>query len=1004
MSFISSIFSSSYKRKNQMDTEKDGSNLASKSQTYSQEENLLANLRKSKLFLDDSDMGLQSKASPLNIQSFQEDPNIQAKQDAEKVVGLMISSSKKLSKSQIGQQQQMGQIAEIVPHLKQKSLKKDQHSMIQQSPSNEYENTHNSQLKDILLRSDTKLDGKEMQGSINKTSNVSEFDHHDLSNNRGSLNAHLNTFKGDNQNQSCHLRSSFCQIDSKVLDNSNIPGLSSNIRRQTEANQKLMSAFTFNEEALPALSLVYNSNTRISNSSLHDNANSSHHQNSINQFQACNSNAEVDLSQQKPSSLNDSQSSHLQVVPNQHQSITRGSSNSRVRGSSSKKKQIVSESPLSTKGKREIPSCSYDKYPMLEQIRENISNIIRYQPLVKEDIEGENEGAAPAQPNQVEIFNSQKKQMEEEEREEKEEKVNILNMSAAPNSRINNFFQLSNSKQFDCMSNKAEPPTQMKQRSNSFFFEQSDDKKKFFNLDEIGSKGSNISSKSSSKQSGDKKMQVESPFKEIFQAKSSNKNDGDQEIDQTKNKEAISMQKNLEIQISETQNENQEETDSSRFHSQQKTKSNEQSPNKTHFNSFHKAVDMMIDKSEIPPPHLSRSAHKVPSPIKEVDELSQKNIKNTPKKNEMEVMENVEPKDENTNDFEGSPKMRQKSVKFNNYTPNGQEKEDEEQHKMNLKLQSRKPTPYNPFKSQPISYLSRHNKFKNEEVQSQTSSDSNKDSSQQNHQEIKPADSIISHSSNADVEPKKELKLKYPPIFKDQESSKSKDKKIQNLVSSEKVNEAKPIQNQTKQLSASPLIRTPIALNNQKHPIKQQLALKKKETTSAAVINNNFFKVENTNSTPAVFHSNNSGSTSSSSNGQVNNTKSHLNGFSNKLNSSGSSNKGQNIKQKPLNEEQVSLSEFVSAQRIKVRDESSQPTPVAVPLRGTINSGSVPITQIKNAYKTCIYCQQDIKPKDDVKTFTCCHKAHKSCLPKEKNVKCSRCNSNAMVNKYRPKE
>ncbi|KAL4497922.1 hypothetical protein ABPG72_014779 [Tetrahymena utriculariae] len=997
MSFISSIFSSSYKRKNQIDTEKDGSNLASKSQTYQQEENLLANLRKSKLFLDDSDIGLQSKTSPFNKQQFQEDPNVQAKQDAEKVVGLMISSSKKLSKSQITQQQ-MGEIAEIVPYLKQKSLT----SMIYQSSANEHESAHNSQIKDILLRSDTKLDGQEIQGSNNKAANASEFDHHDLSNNRSSLNVHQNTVKGDSQNQNCHLRSSFCQIDSKVLDNSNIPGLSSNIRRQTEANQKLMSAFTFNEEALPALSLVYNSNTRISNSNLHENGNSSHHQNSINQFQASNSNAEVDLSQQKPSSLNDSQSSHLQVVPNQPQSITRGSSNSRVRGSSSKKKSIVSESPLSTKGKREIPTCGYDKYPMLEQIRENISNIIRYQPLVKEDIEGENEGAAPAVTNQVEIFNSQKKKMEEEEEdgEEKEEKSHFLNLSAAPNSRINYFFQLSNSKQFDSMSNKAEPPTQMKQRSNSFFFEQSDDKKKFFNLDEIGSKDSNISSQSSSKQSGDKKMKVESPFKDDFQTNCSNQNDGDQEIDLTKNKEITSQSKNIEIQINETQNTSQEETDS-RFYSQQKTKTSEQSPNKIHFNSFHKTVDMMIDKSEIPPPHLSRSAHKVPSPIKEVDELSQKNLKNTPKKNEMEVMENVEPKEENTNDFEGSPKMRQKSVKFNSQTPNGQEKEDEEQHKLNLKLQSRKPTPYNPFKSQPISYLSRHHKFKNEEASSQSSSDSNKDCSQQNNQEIKPADSITTHTRNAEGEPKKELK--YPPIFKDQENSKSKDKKVQNLVSSEKLNEAKPIQNHTKQLSASPLIRTPIALNNQKHPIKQQLALKKKETTQT-VINNNFFKVENTNSTPTVFHSNNSGSTSSSSSGQVNNTKNHLNGFSNKLNNSGNSNKGQNVKQKPLNDEQVSLSEFVSAQRIKVRDESSQPTPVAAPLRGTINSGSVPISQIKNVYKTCIFCQQDIKPKDEVKTFTCCHKAHKSCLPKERNVKCSRCNSNAMVNKYRPKE
>lgn len=58
-----------------------------------------------------------------------------------------------------------------------------------------------------------------------------------------------------------------------------------------------------------------------------------------------------------------------------------------------------------------------------------------------------------------------------------------------------------------------------------------------------------------------------------------------------------------------------------------KCKSSGSSPSRVNLNSFHKNIDMMIDKSEIPPPQLSRSAHKVPSPIKEVDELSQKNPK-----------------------------------------------------------------------------------------------------------------------------------------------------------------------------------------------------------------------------------------------------------------------------------------------------------------------------------------------------------------------------------------
>lgn len=44
--------------------------------------------------------------------------------------------------------------------------------------------------------------------------------------------------------------------------------------------------------------------------------------------------------------------------------------------------------------------------------------------------------------------------------------------------------------------------------------------------------------------------------------------------------------------------------------------------NRTSLIALHKPIDMMIDKSEIPPQHLTRSSHKMPSPIKEVDELS----------------------------------------------------------------------------------------------------------------------------------------------------------------------------------------------------------------------------------------------------------------------------------------------------------------------------------------------------------------------------------------------
>ena len=56
-----------------------------------------------------------------------------------------------------------------------------------------------------------------------------------------------------------------------------------------------------------------------------------------------------------------------------------------------------------------------------------------------------------------------------------------------------------------------------------------------------------------------------------------------------------------------------------------KRKSNVSSPNRVSLTNFHKSIEMMIDKSEILPNYITKSAHKVPSPIKEVEECSQKN-------------------------------------------------------------------------------------------------------------------------------------------------------------------------------------------------------------------------------------------------------------------------------------------------------------------------------------------------------------------------------------------
>lgn len=54
-----------------------------------------------------------------------------------------------------------------------------------------------------------------------------------------------------------------------------------------------------------------------------------------------------------------------------------------------------------------------------------------------------------------------------------------------------------------------------------------------------------------------------------------------------------------------------------------KSRSNTSSPNnRVSLTSFHKQIEMMIDKSEILPHILTKSANKVPSPIKEVEECS----------------------------------------------------------------------------------------------------------------------------------------------------------------------------------------------------------------------------------------------------------------------------------------------------------------------------------------------------------------------------------------------